>query len=99
MNRFLLAIVPILLAADWPQFLGPTRNGQSTETGLLKEWPTGGPAIAWKTDVGTGWAGPVVADGKVILFHRVGDEEITACLDAVTGKEVWKHPAPTRYRD
>jgi len=100
MNRLVgLFLLPVLLAADWPQYLGPTRDGHSPETGLRKDWPKDGPAIAWKMPVGTGWAGPVVSAGKVIIFHRVGDDEITACLDAATGKEHWKHAAPTRYRD
>lgn len=99
MTRFLLAALPFLLAADWPQFLGPTRDGHSPETALAKEWPKDGPPVLWKLDVGSGWAGPVVASGKVIVFHRVGDDEIAACLDAATGKEIWKQAFPTRYRD
>lgn len=99
MTRILLAFLPLFLGADWPQFLGPTRDGHSTETGLLKAWPKDGPRIAWTRDVGNGWAGPVAAEGKVILFHRVDDDEITLNLDAATGKEVWKYASRTRYRD
>src|SRR5689334_3478668 len=57
---------------DWPQFLGPTRNGVYPG-GDVPAWPAGGPKEAWRVDCGAGWAGPVVVDGKVLLFHRVKD--------------------------
>ncbi|MCE9560537.1 MAG: PQQ-like beta-propeller repeat protein [Planctomycetes bacterium] len=88
-----------LPAADWPQLLGPTRDGQSSETKLNWDWPKDGPPIAWKLDVGTGWASPVVADGKVLLFHRVEDNEILVALDPATGKEKWTAKYVTKYRD
>ena len=81
-------------AADWPQLLGPARDGHSAETKLDWNWPKDGPPVVWKKDVGTGWAGPVVAGGRVYLFHRVGDEEILACLDPATGKEQWSFAVP-----
>ena len=54
-----LALAPSLPAADWPQLLGPARDGHSAETKLNWEWPKDGPPVAWKKDVGKGWAGPV----------------------------------------
>jgi outer membrane protein assembly factor BamB len=86
-------------ADDWPQFLGPTRNGVSPETGLETSWPKQGPRVVWEREVGFGWSGPVVAGSRLILFHRQGDEEIVAGLDAVTGKEQWKFAYPTGYVD
>ena len=94
-----LVLATPLFAADWPQFHGPGRDNQSTETGLNWDWPKDGPPIAWKIEVGQGWAGPVVAGGRVILFHRVENDEVIACLDPVTGKEKWKFAYRTRYRD
>jgi outer membrane protein assembly factor BamB len=94
-----LALAPTLPAADWPQLLGPARDGHSTETGLSWDWPKGGPPVAWTKDVGTGWAGPVAAGGRVILFHRVGGDEVVAALDPATGKELWAATYPTKYRD
>ena len=87
------------LATDWPQFLGPTRNGVYPGADLAAKWGAAGPAVAWKKDVGQGFAGPVVAEGKLILFHRVGDQEIVEALDALTGKHIWTHSYPTQYRD
>ena len=94
-----LAILPLLVAADWPQHLGPKRDGHSAETGLLRAWPKGGPAVVWSRPVGSGWAGPVVRGGRLVLFHRVGDTEVVECLDAATGKGVWKGEYRTRYQD
>ena len=94
-----LTLTPWMQAADWPQLLGPARDGHSDETKLKWDWPASGPPIAWKKEVGTGWAGPVVASGKLILFHRVDDDEVVACFDPATGKEQWTFKYRSRYRD
>ncbi len=96
---FTLTLTPLLSAADWPQLHGLARDGHSAEKGLNWNWPRGGPKVLWKLDVGSGWAGPVVAGERLIFFHRVGNEEIVLCLDPVTGKEKWKHRYTTKYRD
>jgi outer membrane protein assembly factor BamB len=84
---------------DWPQFLGPTRDGLSTETGLLATWPKEGPPEAWKRDVGAGFSGAVVAGEWLILFHRVDDKEVVEGLEATSGKPRWKYQYETKYRD
>jgi outer membrane protein assembly factor BamB len=94
-----LAAVLILLVADWPQFLGPTRDGVYTGNDIAASFPASGPQILWKKDIGEGFAAPVVAQGKVILFHRVSGREIIEALDAATGKNVWSYEYPTSYRD
>jgi outer membrane protein assembly factor BamB len=86
-------------AADWPQFLGPARDGTSPETGLLRQWPKDGPPKLWEHKLGAGWSGPVVAGGKVIIFHRIVDNEVVECLDAASGQEKWKFTTPTTYAD
>ena len=85
-------------AADWPQFLGPTRNGVSTETGLTATWPKKGPPVVWDKEVGEGYSGPVVVGDRVILFHRVGDEEVVECMNAADGATKWKKGYPTKYQ-
>jgi len=87
------------LAGDWPQFLGPTRDGVYSGSDIAPAWPATGPPVVWKKDVGAGFAGPVVAGGKLILFHRLQGREIIECLDAATGKNVWSQEYPTAYRD
>ena len=94
-----LAAVLFLLAADWPQFLGPTRAGVYAGNDIAAAFPASGPPIVWKKDVGEGFASPVVASGKVILFHRLSGREIIEALDASTGKNVWSYEYPTNYRD
>ncbi len=86
-------------AADWPQFLGPSHDGHSTETGLLREWPKTGPTKQWERDVGSGYAGAAVAGERLILFHRIENDEIVECLDSKTGKPKWKYAVPTGYVD
>jgi outer membrane protein assembly factor BamB len=92
------AVVPAL-AADWPQFLGPQRNGISSETGLLAEWPKKGPPVAWERAVGDGYSGPVIAGGKLVLFHGVGGDEVIEGLDAASGKGLWKSAYACGYTD
>ncbi len=93
------SILSLARGADWPQFLGPERNGVSTETGLLQAWPKQGPPLLWEKTIGEGYSGPVVAGGALVVFYRSGGDEVVQCLDAATGKESWKHAYPTRYRD
>jgi len=85
--------------ADWPQFLGPTRNGIYAGKDLGATWPAGGPSTVWQQKVGAGRSGPVIAGGKVILFHRLSDKETVECLDAASGKPIWKGDYDTHYRD
>jgi outer membrane protein assembly factor BamB len=86
-------------AEDWPQFLGPTRNGVYTGADLAQKWPASGPAVVWKKDVGQGFSAPVVSQGRLILFHRLSDKEVVEALDAATGHPIWSFDYPTRYRD
>ena len=87
------------LAQDWPQFLGPTRDGVYKGPPLAETWPAAGPRVVWSKMVGQGFSGPIVAQGRVILFHRVGKEEVVQSLDARTGNEQWRYAYPTAYRD
>jgi outer membrane protein assembly factor BamB len=88
-----------LSAEDWPQFLGPERNGIYRGPALAEMWGSQGPRIVWRKNVGPGFSGPVVAQGRVILFHRVGNEEVVEALDARTGASQWRYAYATSYRD
>lgn len=88
-----------LPAADWPRFLGPQRDGTCTEEGLAAKWPAGGPKALWKRDVGEGFSTPVVVGGRLVLFHREGDDDVVECLEAGSAKERWEFRYPARYRD
>ena len=97
---FLLTIIAACaFAEDWPQFLGPARNGVYSGNDLAAKWGPAGVAIEWKKEVGQGFSSPVVAQGRLILFHRIGDKEVVEALDAATGRPIWSFDYPTRYRD
>lgn len=85
------------LAADWPQFRGPNRDGVSRETGLLKSWPAGGPKVLWKTPVGEGFSHVVVAGNRLITLYGQGGSEHAVALDAATGKQLWKVAIDRKY--
>ena len=86
-------------AFDWPQFLGPDRNGTYTGPPLSDTWGPSGPKVVWRKQVGQGFAGPAVVHGQVLLFHRVANEEVLESLDAKTGTSIWRYAYPTTYRD
>jgi outer membrane protein assembly factor BamB len=85
------------LAGDWPQILGPQRNGQSQNETLAETWPDTGPPKIWQRDVGSGYAGVAVVGDACILFHRQADQSVVERLDAATGEPRWKKTFPTRY--
>jgi outer membrane protein assembly factor BamB len=96
---FLLLFSLSTHAQDWPQILGPNRDGIYHGPALAKTWPKEGPKVLWQKNVGSGFAGPSVVDGKLILFHRVANEEIIDCLNATNGTPVWQFKYPTTYVD
>lgn len=89
-----------LRAADWPQWQGPDRTRVSKETGLLKEWPTGGPARVWTaTGVGAGYGSMAVAGDRVFVQSTRGRSSIVVALDRASGKEVWSKALGTSLSD
>ena len=91
---------PPARSGDWPQILGPERRAHAAaDERVAASWPAAGPAVVWSREVGAGYAGVAVADGRVYLFQRVADRELVEALDAATGKPVWKDAGhPTRFR-
>lgn len=90
----LLVLVSAAQAADWPVWRGPARDGISAEkiTGTeVKE--------LWKTQIGIGFASFTVADGRVYTTGHADDQDSVFCLDATTGKEIWKHAYPAELGD
>src|SRR5687767_9946838 len=93
-----LAVAP-LVAADWPQFLGPARNGVYPGPALNEKWPASSPRLAWRKQVGEVLSGPVLAQNRLILFHRLDDREVVDSFDADTAAAQWRHAYPTTYTD
>jgi outer membrane protein assembly factor BamB len=93
-----IAFFALLLSAraqDWPQFLGPTRNGVYNGAFSLKAQPR----KIWEKPVGEGFSAPVLAGGRLLIFHRQGGEEILESLDPATAKSQWSFRYATNYRD
>jgi outer membrane protein assembly factor BamB len=99
MRLALLISVFLLVAAraDWPQFLGPARDGTSTETGLQKD--VAAAPVRWTRPRGESYAAPSIQDGLLIHHARFQSLEKVECLDAVTGVLVWSDEYPTSYQD
>jgi len=86
-------------ATDWPQLLGPDRNGVYSGGDLAEQWPSGGPPKVWEKKIGNGFSNPVVAKRRLILFHRVRNDEVVDAFDGESGKAVWSYKYPTAYHD
>lgn len=79
-------------AGDWHQFMGPNGDGTSSEKGLARSWPAGGPKVLWAVPLGPGYGGASILDGKVYLMDRVDrQKDVLRCLDLGTGKEEWTY--------
>lgn len=78
------------VAADWPNFRGPEVSGISKETGLLKQWPAGGPSLAWKTTgIGDGYSGVSVVGQRVYTAGDKADAGFVHAVNPADGKVVW----------
>jgi outer membrane protein assembly factor BamB len=94
-----MASLPSLMAAEWPQFLGPTRNGISQESNLIDTIPTGGLKEVWRTTGGIGMSGIAVGGGRVITLIQKDGQQWLIALQARTGKPQWKTPVASEYKD
>jgi outer membrane protein assembly factor BamB len=79
-------------AADWPQWRGADRNGVSTETGLLRAWPAGGPPLLWSVDrLGDGYSSAAIAAGRVYVTGSAAGQGLLTCSDTA-GRVLWRKP-------
>jgi outer membrane protein assembly factor BamB len=106
-QRICLPLVVLCLAsfgasegANWPQFRGPNRDGISAETGLLRQWPEGGPEVLWSTEVGQGYSAAAIHSGKVYFndYDEATSEFLVRCLTLDEGKELWRFSEKRRIR-
>ena len=86
-------------AEDWPRFLGPRGDNTSLETGLIEKFASNGVPVLWEKAIGTGYSAPSIRGGQLVLFHRLGNEEIVESIDAATGKAGWRLAYPSSYID
>jgi outer membrane protein assembly factor BamB len=76
-------------AADWPQFHGPRRDNKSTDTGLLKTWPEGGPSRLWEAaGIGEGYSTVAIVGDRIYVTGAIGEECVITALDT-KGQQVW----------
>lgn len=97
------------LADDWPQWLGPGRDGVWRETGTLREIPKEGVKVLWRAPVHAGYGGPAVANGRVFVMDRIASKaggarrqdipgvERVLCFDQATGKPLWTREYECAY--
>jgi outer membrane protein assembly factor BamB len=99
-----------VLGEDWPRWRGPRGDGTWLAPKLPERWPAGGLTPQWRLPVRGGYAGPAVAQGRLVLLEYERDPnagakdarkpdgwEIVVCLDAADGRKLWEHRYPVRY--
>jgi outer membrane protein assembly factor BamB len=87
------------IATEWHQWRGPNRDGISDETGILKGWSEAAPKELWRISLGNGFSGISVANGRAYTMFAKGEDEVVVCLDAKTGKELWRHLDDWMYEE
>ena len=92
-----ILVADLVLAEDWPRWRGAHQDGISQEKGLLKQWPAEGPKRLWTAKLGGGFSSMVVFDGKVCTQTREKNQEVVVCMDAATGKEIWRYNYDADY--
>ncbi len=109
----LIAFCTSSRADDWPQWMGPDRDGTYGEDGLVDSIPEGGLPIRWRVSIHGGYAGPAVHGGRVFVadYRRTAGEfvetpsdkpklegfERLLCLNAANGETMWQHEYPCSY--
>lgn len=85
---------------EWPQWRGANRDGISKETGLLKQWPAGGPPLVWKASgAGGGYSSFAISKGRLYTMGLRGDREFIIAFDIANGKEAWATPNGRAFRN
>ena len=99
---FLLLPLSGGIADDWPQWRGANRDGKWSETGLIEKFESPKIARKWTVPIGSGYSGPTVAAGRVLVMDRLTEPEQVEqvwCFDEQTGKRLWKHRYECEYRN
>jgi outer membrane protein assembly factor BamB len=89
----------VCLAADWPWWLGPNRNGISKETNLAEEFPGGRPRELWRTRIGAGFSGIVVAGNRLITMAAENGREKVLCFNAGNGNREWESDSDAIFEE
>ncbi|HEV7280841.1 MAG TPA: PQQ-binding-like beta-propeller repeat protein [Pirellulaceae bacterium] len=84
---------------EWPGFLGPDRDGATTDPGLATDWESSPPELLWKRDVGEGWSSFAVWGSRFFTQEQRGPKEYVACYDLATGDPIWGVYRETRHAE
>jgi outer membrane protein assembly factor BamB len=84
---------------DFPQFLGPTRNGYLPDALLAHDWDAAPPRVRWKQSVGAGWSGFAVVADHAVTLEQYGNEELVTCRKLETGETIWTHAIDARHEE
>jgi outer membrane protein assembly factor BamB len=97
----LMLTAGVALADDWPQWRGVNRNGISAETGLMAEWPEGGPSLVWRVDgLGAGYSSVSVVGGRIFTLGDLEDGQFAMALSESDGSLLWKtHLGPVHEHE
>ncbi|HVS13656.1 MAG TPA: PQQ-binding-like beta-propeller repeat protein [Thermoanaerobaculia bacterium] len=87
----LAVLAPAVLLGDWPQFGGDGRDFAVADPGLEPAWPEGGPSVAWKRPLGSGYSGISVVGDTLYTTYRQGDDEIVLAASTADGATRWEH--------
>ena len=97
---FVISCLSAEASAQWPQWRGANRDGISKETGLLRQWPDGGPPLVRKlTGAGAGYSSMAVSNGLLYTLGLRGDREYVIAFDLAKGKEAWATAHGAAFRN
>jgi len=91
------ADAPRAIRGEFPQFLGPRRDGSVADPGLSRDWSAQPPVEVWRRGVGEGWSGFAVAGGVAVTQEQHGEREEVIAYDVETGRSLWRHSDRARY--
>jgi outer membrane protein assembly factor BamB len=83
---------------SWPQWLGPRRNGITTETGIATTWPEDGLPVVWRAASGEGYSSLAVACGRAYTLLQDGNDEAVVCWQSDTGQELWRERYAAKFQ-
>ncbi len=88
-----------LASHDYPQFLGPQRNGKISGQRLVRDWSKQPPRQIWRQAIGAGWSAFAVRENSAITQEQRGGQELVVCYDLLTGKVKWSHGDEAHYHE
>jgi outer membrane protein assembly factor BamB len=90
---------PSTTPLDFPQFLGPQRNGYVPNIELATDWQVKPPHEEWRVEVGAGWSAFVVVGNRAVTMEQYGDMELITCRDLDSGDLIWSHEEQARHHE